>query len=178
MSFLSFLFKKKQMNLLVCGFDGVGKSSMLLKMQNIDPKGIEVKPTTAYANPSLKYKTFEWLFWDVSGAPKFRGLWKSYYPNVKAIAYVFDACDTERYDDAKTALKNMINDGELKNMPFLIFINKSDKQQVDSHEFLDKLELTEGQKNRCQAFSCSAFTGDGLFEGLDWLCYYLKKSGV
>ncbi|EKE38704.1 ADP-ribosylation factor, putative [Entamoeba nuttalli P19] len=175
MSFLSFLFKKKQMNILICGLDGAGKTSMLLKMQGQDPKTIQTKPTIGYLNPTLKYKTFEWLFWDVSGAAKFRGLWKSYYPNVKCIAFVFDNTDEDRFDESKNALLNMLADSELKGMPFLIYVNKTDKKEFDQTTFNEKLGLNETQKLRCQIFPCSAYTGDGLFEGLDWMCYTLKK---
>ncbi|BFU23903.1 ADP ribosylation factor, putative [Entamoeba histolytica HM-1:IMSS-B] len=174
MSFLSFLFKKKQMNILICGLDGAGKTALVLKMQGTDPKSMEIKPTIGYLNPSFKYKTYEWLFWDVSGAAKFRGLWKSYYPNVKCIAYVFDNTDNDRFDESKTALLNMLADNDLKGMPFIIYVNKIDLKPYEP-SFADKLALTELQKSRCQIFPCSAYTGEGLMDGLDWMCYTLKK---
>ncbi|KAL7716886.1 ADP-ribosylation factor [Entamoeba marina] len=143
-------------------------------MQGQDPKKIEVKPTIGYLNPTIKFKNFEWLFWDVSGDAKFRNLWKSYYPNVRCIAFVFDASNNDTFTDSKNALLNMFADADLKGMPFLIYVNKIDKTPLPS-DFEEKLGLTEAQKSRSKVFGCSAYNGEGLFEGLDWLCYTIKK---
>ena len=175
MSFLSFLFKKKQMNCLICGLDGAGKTSIVLKMKGQDPKSISTKPTIGYLNENMKYKTYEWMFWDVSGDAKFRNLWKSYYPNVKCVAYVFDYTDEERFEDAKNALFNMLSDSDLRGYPFLIYVNKTDKKAFNAEEFGKKLGLSDIQKLRCQIVGCSAYNGDGLNEGLDWLCVTMKK---
>ena len=175
MPFLSFLFRKKQLNILICGLDGAGKTAMVLKMQGKEPKSMDLKPTIGYLNPSFKYKSYEWMFWDVSGAAKFRGLWKSYYPNVKCVAFVFDYTDEERFEEAKTALLNMFADSDLRGYPFIIYVNKTDKKEFNEDEFSKKLGLTEVQKMRAHVVGCSAYNGHGLFEGLDWLSGTLKK---
>ncbi|ELP86186.1 ADP-ribosylation factor, putative [Entamoeba invadens IP1] len=175
MSFLSFLFKKKQMNVLMCGLDNAGKTSLLLKMQGEDPKSVGTKPTVGYLNPCFKYKTYEWLFWDVSGAAKFRGLWRSYYPNCRCVSFVIDLADSERTDEAIDALKNMLKDPEIKDLPFLILLNKTDLKAHDK-AIDEKIGLNETLSKRCKIFACSAYSGEGVFEGLDWLCYTMKKN--
>ena len=175
MGFLSFLFKKKQMNILICGLNGSGKTAMVLKMQGKEPKSMDLKPTIGYLNPSFKYKSYEWMFWDVSGAAKFRGLWKSYYPNVRCVAYVFDNTDDERFDEAKNALFNMFADSDLRGYPFIIYVNKTDKKPFNESEFTAKLGLSDIQKLRCEIVPCSAYDGSGLMQGLDWMSATLKK---
>ena len=40
--------------------------------------------------------------------------------------YVLDASDTERYDEAKESICNILSSSELSKIPLLVYSNKSD----------------------------------------------------
>ena len=63
---------------------------------------------------------------------------------------------------------------ELKGIPILIFCNKQDlPNAMSTAEITDALKLP--LKLRWVAQACCATTGDGLFEGMDWLSQELTK---
>ena len=175
MSFLSALFKKKRYNIPICGLNGAGKTSILFKLNGSDPKGFEIKPTVGYVNTLVKYKSIEWQFWDVSGDAKLINLWRSYYPNVVGIVFVFDITDTERFQDAKQAFLNILMDRDLAHYPILVYINKIDKQN-SVEDFKQQLGLAPNQLDRCDIIGVSAYTGENLYEGLDMFAVRLKKA--
>ncbi|ELP86183.1 ADP-ribosylation factor, putative [Entamoeba invadens IP1] len=152
------VFRTKHVNVLLCGFDGVGKTSITLSLSGLNPSVFPPKPTFGYNSPTLHFSGVKWIFWDVCGQQKFRNLWRSYYKNVQCVAFVIDATDTERFEDVKSTLIAMINDQELKNCPFLVWVNKG---HVD--------KLNELPKNKVLVLDCDAMNGTGLKEGLKWL---------
>jgi len=63
---------------------------------------------------------------------------------------------------------------ELKGIPILIFCNKQDlPNAMSTAEITDALKLP--LKLRWVAQACCATTGDGLFEGMDWLSQELAN---
>ena len=57
----------------------------------------------------------------------------------------------------------------------LVFVNKQDlPNAMKPAMVVEKLGLT-GMKQKWYAQACCATTGDGLYEGLDWLSEQLKR---
>ncbi|EKE37394.1 ADP-ribosylation factor, putative [Entamoeba nuttalli P19] len=162
MSLLDF-FRTKHINVLLCGIDGAGKTSITLTLSGLDPKIFPPKPTLGYNSPSFKSNGIKWVFWDVCGQAKFRGLWKSYYTNVIAVAYVIDAKDTERFQESKNLLWGIINDPTIRSYPILVWVNRGHSN-----------ELNDLPKDRVFVLDCDAYKGTGLKEGLKWLKKKLK----
>ncbi len=122
--------------------------------------------------------------WDIG----YRGgtahsLWRHYYAGVNSIIFVVDSSDRERIADeeefsvsALAELTRLLAAPELLNCPILIFANKNDKNNSMSvKEIEEKLKLNLLKVRSYHVQSTCATTGDGLFEGLDWLTEELKR---
>jgi len=64
----------------------------------------------------------------------------------------------------------------LVNFPLLVFVNKTDVSQTQLSDVEQALSLQQ-YFSRIKFVSCCAYTGDGLYEGLDYLCSELGLGG-
>jgi len=114
--------------------------------------------------------------WDVGGQKKLRGLWHHYYRDCKALLFIVDSADRARLEEVKEELWATMSSEELKEVPVLIYANKQDLPRAvspgDLAAMLDLPKLPRSRPWHVQA--CQAVTGDGLYEGLDWLDKTLK----
>merc|ERR1711964_310776 len=126
----------------------------------------------------VKYKNIEFTMWDVGGQEKIRKLWRHYYENTDAVIFVVDSTDRARLCDGKDGkesvekeLDQLLSVDQLRDAMFLIFANKQDAHNpMPAAEIAEKLGLQKLRRDRSWRIEpCSAVTGDGLFEGLQWL---------
>lgn len=175
-SWLSKLLGFKQpVQIAMLGLDSAGKTSILYKLKLGEI--IATIPTIGFNVETLDYKNITFTVWDVGGQTALRPLWKKYYQHSQALIYVVDSSDTSRIKEARTTLYQILSDDDLKNTALLVYANKCDETgALTASELVDQLGLL-GIKNRkwyCQS-SC-AITGDGIFDGLDWLTRNINYS--
>ena len=61
-------------------------------------------------------------------------------------------------------------------MPILVWANKQDMPNAMSvSEITDKMKLYALKNRNWYIQACCATTGDGLYEGIDWLTYVFKR---
>ena len=78
--------------------------------------------------------------------------------------------DRDRIDEAKEELHKALKEQELENVKVLVLANKQDlPQAMPSAEVAEKLHLSSIKGKPWYIQPCSAVSGDGLSEGLDWL---------
>lgn len=133
---------------------------------------------TGFNVESVKYKNVNFTVWDVGGQDKIRTLWKHYYSNTDALIYLVDSSDRERFEEARNTLFGVLAADDLKDVPVLVYANKQDMPNAAStSSVVEALQLSEKLRGRdwyVQPSSC--LTGDGLYEGLDWLSSALDKN--
>ena len=113
--------------------------------------------------------------WDIGGQDRIRILWSYYFPNTDALIWVLDTNDVERIDVARNELHKLLNDDNLRGIPVLIFANKQDLPHAASVSFVaDALQLTNIRDRKWHVQGCAATTGDGIYEGLEWLAAALR----
>mmetsp|Transcript_17455 Transcript_17455/g.19616 ORF Transcript_17455/g.19616 Transcript_17455/m.19616 type:complete len:117 (+) Transcript_17455:182-532(+) len=106
--------------------------------------------------------------WDVGGQA--RKLWKHYYDKVDGVIMVIDSSDVDRMKLVKDELSKIMIDPGLETVPILIFANKQDlDSSLTKAEIYEILNVNEFTRKNLIFHSCSAKTGDGLWEGLDKL---------
>ena len=77
---------------------------------------------------------------------------------------------------ARDELHRMLNEDELRDSVLLVFANKQDlPNAMSAAEMTDKLGLHGLRNRQWYIQACCATTGDGLYEGLDWLSATLQK---
>jgi ADP-ribosylation factor protein 1 len=89
---------------------------------------------------------------------------------------VVDSSDRDRISEASEELRRMLNVDELRAASLLVFANKQDLPNVMSvSEITAELGLPSVTERNWSIQSTCATTGDGLYEGLDWLVNALSK---
>merc|ERR1711862_992090 len=84
--------------------------------------------------------------------------------------YVIDSSDTRRLEESSQELKELLANDMLKGIPLLVFANKQDLQGAVSAEEITKCMSLDGISDRTLNIqACSAVTGDGLQDGMEWL---------
>ena len=98
-------------------------------------------------------------------------LWCYYYENTNGIIFVVDSADRSRLDIAKTELQKILKEDQLREAKVLVLANKQDLPgAVTTAEVAEKMGLSGHKKHDRFVQGCSATKGDGIYEGLDWMC--------
>ena len=136
----------------------------------------EIVPTIGFNVETVEYKNINFTVWDVGGQDKIRPLWRHYFQNTQGLIFVVDSNDRERVGEAAEELGKMLNEDELRDAVLLVFANKQDLPNAMSvAEVTDKLGLHQLRSRKWYIQSTCATSGDGLYEGLDWLSSTLSK---
>lgn len=163
------IFGSKEMRLLMLGLDAAGKTTILynLKLE----QDVTTIPTVGFNVETVTYKNTKFNVWDVGGQDKIRPLWRHYFSGTQGLVFVIDSSDRERIDEARTELTRIIQDREMKDALLLVFANKQDLPGALKPDEVSKLlRLNDVAKNHVWKVQPScAKTGDGIFEGLQWL---------
>ncbi|KAL0436016.1 UNVERIFIED_CONTAM: ADP-ribosylation factor 2, partial [Sesamum radiatum] len=78
--------------------------------------------------------------------------------------------DRDRVVEARDELHRMLNEDELRDAVLLVFANKQDlPNAMNAAEITDKLGLHSLRQRHWYIQSTCATSGEGLYEGLDWL---------
>ena len=102
-------------------------------------------PTIGFNVETVEYKNISFTVWDVGGQDKIRNLWRHYYQNTQ--------------------------DADL-----LVFANKQDlPHAMSAPDLTEKLGLQKLTGRQWYIQACCATSGDGLYEGLDWLSDIMSK---
>merc|ERR1712110_173297 len=160
-------FGKKEMRILMLGLDAAGKTTILYKLKLGEV--VSSVPTIGFNVETLEYKQIKFTVWDVGGQDKIRLLWRHYYQNTHGLIFVVDSSDPDRIDLAKEELHRMLGEEELRDAVVLIFANKQDCNIMSVAEVANKLDLPSIKGREWNIQGTCALTGDGLYEGLEWL---------
>lgn len=83
---------------------------------------------------------------------------------------VVDSTDRERIHLVKAELFKILKHEQLKNAVILVFANKQDaKNKMEAAELATELDLSSIKSHPWHIQGCCAITGEGLFDGLDWV---------
>ncbi|XP_065657634.1 E3 ubiquitin-protein ligase TRIM23 [Hydra vulgaris] len=160
---------KMEMRVLALGLDNGGKTSILFKLKQNE--FVSAITTIGFNVETIEHKSVKFTIWDVGGVQKLRPLWRHYYLNTQAVIFVIDSTNLERLFEAQEELTKLLAEKRLQDALILIYANKQDLPSALS---LDDLREKIGIHRLCSGrtwtlIGCSAHTGTGLNEGLDWL---------
>ncbi|CAE7818865.1 unnamed protein product [Symbiodinium sp. CCMP2456] len=159
---------KQEMRILMVGLDAAGKTTILYKLKLGEV--VTTIPTIGFNVETVEYKNLSFTVWDVGGQDKIRPLWRHYYQGTNGLIYVVDSNDRDRIEDAREELNKMLNEDEMRDAVLLVFANKQDlPNAMTAAEVTEKLGLHNLRHRQWFIQSACATTGDGLYEGLDWL---------
>merc|ERR1712107_605453 len=164
----------KEMRILMVGLDAAGKTTILYKLKLGEV--VTTIPTIGFNVETVEYKNISFTVWDVGGQDKIRPLWRHYYQGTQGLIFVVDSNDRDRAEDAREELSKMLNEDEMRDAVLLVFANKQDlPNAMPVAEVTEKLGLHNMRNRQWFIQSACATTGDGLYEGLDWLSRTLSS---
>ncbi|KAI7853771.1 ADP-ribosylation factor family-domain-containing protein [Circinella umbellata] len=169
------LFSKAQVKIIIVGLDNAGKTTILYKL--LLNQVVTTTPTIGSNVETVEYKNIRFLMWDIAGQDTMRPTWKTYYTDTKAVIMVIDSTDAVRLNLAKEELHRMMESEQLGDACLLVFANKQDvKGAMTASQISDALSLTSLKDRQWHIQACSALTGEGLHEGLDWVVVQIAGS--
>jgi small GTP-binding protein len=159
---------KKDFKILMVGLDNAGKTTILYRLRLGDV--IESTPTIGFNVEEVNYGKINFKVWDIGGQEKIRKLWYHYFRMSDAVIYVVDSNDTDRVEDAEAEIKGLMEAPDLEGVPLLVFANKQDlPHAIPLNSLASRLKLTDYRTRQWHCQACCAKSGDGLYEGLNWL---------
>ncbi|CDF40525.1 Arfrp1 [Chondrus crispus] len=171
------------------GVESSGKSSILewLKVylkKNAPAEAIVEKPSSLEKmNPTVGLNVAKLhtageklLVWDLGGAKALRSIWERYVEDAEVVIWVVDSADESKLEDSRDELKKLVVREHLVHSPLLIFANKQDqKDAIDPVKISLDLDLLSDAEKRPQCVQpCSAESGEGIREGIQWLMANLQ----
>ena len=158
------------MRLLMLGLDNAGKTTVVKKFNGEDIDLIS--PTLGFNIKTLEYRGYKLNIWDVGGQTSLRSYWRNYFEQTDGLIWVVDSADRARLADCKAELQVLLQQERLAGASLLVFANKQDIEgALTAEQIRAELGLDEiGKTNRhWRIEACSAFTGAGLTNGVDWM---------
>eukprot|EP00163_Fabomonas_tropica_P017665 TRINITY_DN3137_c2_g2_i1.p1 TRINITY_DN3137_c2_g2~~TRINITY_DN3137_c2_g2_i1.p1 ORF type:complete len:189 (-),score=26.57 TRINITY_DN3137_c2_g2_i1:78-644(-) len=160
--------QSRKCRMLLLGLDNAGKTTLLYNLKLGDV--VQTIPTVGFNVETLTYKNLSFNVWDVGGQDAIRKLWRYYYQGSDGLIFVIDSADRERLALAREELEAVLDDPLMRDAFVLIYANKQDLPDAMSCATIaDGLGLHEWRTRQWYIQASNAKSGDGLYEGMDWL---------
>jgi len=167
------LFGNEEHKIVMVGLDNAGKSTILYQL--LMNQVVYTSPTIGSNVEEVVWKNLHFIMWDLGGQESLRSTWNTYYTNTEFVILVIDSTDRERLSITREELQKMLAHEELSQASVLIYANKQDVNgAMTAGEISRLLNLTSVKKHKWQIQGCCALTGEGLYQGLEWIASTLK----
>nr|QXF29062.1 Arf1d [Planomonas micra] len=160
--------------LALVGLDNAGKTTLLYKLH----LGVSVTtiPTIGFNAETVTYGRVRMNIFDVGGQEKIRPLWRQFLDGAGGVIYVVDSSDAERVTIARDELHSLLMQPSLATASVLVFANKQDMPgALSAADLSTKMGLDRLRQANWYIQPCCATTGEGLYEGLDWLSNTIRS---
>ncbi|TKS89820.1 ADP-ribosylation factor-like protein 3 [Collichthys lucidus] len=136
----------QEVRILLLGLDNGGKTTLLKQLASEDIS--HITPTQGFNIKSVQSQGFKLNVWDIGGQRKIRPYWRNYFENTDVLIYVIDSADRKRFEETGQDLLTAAPASEIA-------------EGLNLHTIRDRM---------WQIQSCSALTGEGIQEGMNWVC--------
>uniref|UniRef100_A0A8C2BBB9 ADP ribosylation factor like GTPase 3, like 2 n=1 Tax=Cyprinus carpio TaxID=7962 RepID=A0A8C2BBB9_CYPCA len=129
-----------------------------------------ITPTQGFNIKSVASHGMKLNVWDIGGQKKIRPFWKKYLENTDLLVR------SDCIHNTNFELSELIDEENLTGDPILIFANKQDLGTASlASEIAEGLNLHTYRDRVWQIQACSALTGEGVQDGMNWICNNLVK---
>uniref|UniRef100_A0A667Y962 ADP-ribosylation factor-like protein 3 n=2 Tax=Myripristis murdjan TaxID=586833 RepID=A0A667Y962_9TELE len=158
-----------ELRIVLLGLDNAGKTTLLKQLASEDVSTIT--PTQGFNIKSITCHGMKLNVWDIGGQRNIRTYWKKYLENTDLLIYVVDSTDKKRFEETGVELSELIEEENLHGVPVLIFANKQDvATAMPASAVAEGLNLHTYRDRAWQIQACSALTGEGVQDGMNWIC--------
>jgi len=156
----------------VYGIDFAGKSSLMRLLSTGKFDFDYFPPTKKFRITNVKLDSgVKLVCWDMPGQKIFRSDWLRGAQASNLLLFVLDCADPGRFSESKEELWNMLNLYELKSIPLLFLVNKTDLADCDKNpkHIIDKFKLNELHDRDWKIVFSSLPNGTGITELIEWM---------
>lgn len=159
--------RDREAKIFIYGLSKVGKTTIVKILQN--SYFTDTLPTTNIEVSKININNISIITFDAPGQSKFRELWTPFLKNQDGLVYVHDITNKEQINEAKEVLHNVAMHENLKDLPLLILLNKSDIEEPNIEEIKLLLCLDKLSDRPMKYFLTSAKTRKNIKEAFEWL---------
>merc|ERR1711962_488813 len=164
----------RELRILLLGLDNAGKTTILKTLASEDITTIT--PTQGFNIKSVQTEGFKLNVWDIGGQRKIRPYWRNYFDNTDVLIYVIDSSDSKRFDETEQELQELLCEEKLSGTPILVYANKQDLiGSATAAKVAEGLALHTIKDRVWQIQACSATSGEGVRDGMEWVVKNIKK---
>jgi len=164
------------MELTLIGLQNSGKTTIV----NVIATGQyneDMIPTVGFNMKKVTKGNVSIKLWDIGGQPRFRSMWERYCRGVNAIVFVVDSADSEKFEQAKKELQDLVSKPQLQGIPLLVLGNKNDlAEAVLADELVKIIGLEEIPGRDVCCYSISAKNHVNIDKVLEWLIAHAPKT--
>jgi len=158
----------KEAPILILGLDNAGKTCVLKKLSDEDIT--HIMPTQGFNIKSITQGDFKLNVWDIGGQRSIRPYWRHYFQNADVLVYVVDSADKARMEESAAELDQLLEEEKLAGVPLLVLANKQDLVGAATSQAIAEILHLQSLRDRpWQIHPCSAKSGAGLMEAMDWI---------
>lgn len=101
---------------------------------------------------------------------------QEFYDDLNLQIYVVDSSDKRRLEETGIELYELLTDDKLQDVPLLVYANKQDlPESLTAADLAQTLGLPTIKDRAWQIQACCAVQGEGVREGMEWVCKSIKK---
>ncbi|XP_040200395.1 ADP-ribosylation factor-like protein 3 [Rana temporaria] len=155
--------------IVLLGLDNAGKTTILTRLALEEASSIT--PTQGFNIKSVQSHGLKLSVWDIGGQRSIRTHWKKYLGSTDLLIYVVDSADRKRFEETGQELAELVEEDNLVDVPLLVFANKQDLLTAASAaDIAAGLNLHTYRDRTWQIQACSALSGEGIQDGMNWIC--------
>ncbi|EDQ87208.1 uncharacterized protein MONBRDRAFT_27379 [Monosiga brevicollis MX1] len=151
-----------------------GKTTILTSLADEDIT--HVTPTQGFNVKSVMSSGVMLNVWDIGGQRGIRPYWRNYFDGTDALVYVIDSADQKRFEETGEELAELLAEAKLKGVAVLVYANKQDLETAAmASDIATGLNLHTIRGRAWQIQPCSAVTGEGVRDGMEWVIKTVSK---
>ncbi|XP_059716318.1 LOW QUALITY PROTEIN: ADP-ribosylation factor-like protein 3 [Haemorhous mexicanus] len=159
---------EQELRIVLLGLDNAGKTTLLKRLASEEVSTIT--PTQGFNIKSVQSHGLKLNVWDIGGQRSIRPYWKKYLGSTDLLIYVIDSADQKRFEETGQELAELTEDESLTGVPLLVFANKQDLvTAAPAAEIAEGLSLHTYRDREWQIQACSALSGEGVQDGMNWI---------
>ncbi|XP_048176083.1 ADP-ribosylation factor-like protein 3 isoform X1 [Corvus hawaiiensis] len=159
---------EQELRIVLLGLDNAGKTTLLKRLASEEVSTIT--PTQGFNIKSVHSHGLKLNVWDIGGQRSIRPYWKKYLGSTDLLIYVIDSADQKRFEETGQELAELTEDESLTGVPLLVFANKQDLvTAAPAAEIAEGLSLHTYRDREWQIQACSALSGEGVQDGMNWI---------
>uniref|UniRef100_A0A8C9EL86 ADP-ribosylation factor-like protein 3 n=1 Tax=Pavo cristatus TaxID=9049 RepID=A0A8C9EL86_PAVCR len=154
----------QELRIVLLGLDNAGKTTLLKRLASEEVSTIT--PTQGFNIKSVHSHGFKLNIWDIGGQRAVRPYWRKYLGSTDLLVSQGPCPRVLSWQE----LAELTEEESLTGVPLLVFANKQDLvTAAPAAEIAEGLSLHTYRDRAWQIQACSALSGEGVQDGMNWI---------